>query len=690
MAMINAAAWNGQDQNMSPTGDDDFQQFFDIGMSNTDSMQFDFQPFNPQNGPSMMPHDHRDQVDTPMSDADVSSIVAHGSMGAQNQMAAMTSAPSHPAALSQILPHQQRQTPNDAISEIDAQIHFLQHQRLQQQQRQLEEQQRRLQEQQAALYAQRQQQQQQQRNIVPPTPQSLEMQATSQFYAPQDQAHSTRIFESYQPVKEQQDMAFTPLVSPAVTPLDAHFPVDHQFIVPAAYFSPITSPALYAQPDSTLFYDARHSAHTSRTTNSPAAMDVESPSASTPVDSLLKEPRKNQPRRKPKVRQSPITKPQRRKAASTPVMNAQALSELAEVVAEGSEPVPKPKSVSASSNEESDNASVSPEALEMPPPPLPLPRSARQSPYIAPQNSDKPASVSLLMSHNGKPSPATPASLFRISPRNQTADQGQADANAPEHIESFQLPESINSISVPKPQVPLLQTQPSPRMSPESETPKMTPLQPLPSPLVPKPIQPASTSQSPQLNPRPSTSSLKKTPLMAPIKGGRKRASISSVSPALLPRISPNIKPLLPGTPGLASEDSASRLLASKSNYQRILEGNTMPGVTYPSELSTNLTSKRTSHKIAEQGRRNRINSALQEIATLLPKGALKEGSEGDGDNTATDKADGKQSNAPNSKASTVESAIEYIKHLQKELAEANKRAEEAEKKLHETTQVVS
>lgn len=687
MAMINSAAWNGQDQNMSPTGDDDFQQFFDIGMSNSDSMQFDFQSFNPQNGPSMMPHDHRDPVDTPMSDADVSSIVAHSSMAAQNQMSAMTSAPNHPAALSQILPHQ-RQTPNDAISEIDAQIHFLQHQRLQQQQRQLEEQQRRLQEQQAALYAQRQQQQQ--RNIVPPTPQSLELQAASQFFAPQDQAHSSRIFDSYQPVKEQQDMAFTPLVSPAVTPLDAHFPVDHQFMVPAAYFSPITSPALYAQPDPTLFYDARHSGHTSRTTNSPAAMDVESPSASTPADSLSKEPRKNPPRRKPKVRQSPITKPQRRKAASTPVMNAQALSELAEAVAEGSESVPKAKSVSASSNDESDNASVSPEALEMPPPPLPLPRSARQSPYIAPQNSDKPASVSLVMSLHGKPSPATPASLFRISPRNQTADQGQADANAPEHIESFQLPESVNSINTPKSQVPLLQTQPSPRVSPELETPKMTPLQPLPSPLVPKPIQIASTNQSPQLNPRPSTSSLKKTPLMAPMKGGRKRASISSVSPALLPRISPNIKPLLPGAPGLANEDSASRLLASKSNYQRILEGNTMPGVTYPSELSTNLTSKRTSHKIAEQGRRNRINSALQEIATLLPKGALKENSEGDGDNVAGDKTDAKQSNAPNSKASTVESAIEYIKHLQKELAEANKRAEEAEKKLRETTQAAS
>ncbi|KAI0540748.1 helix-loop-helix DNA-binding domain-containing protein [Xylaria digitata] len=686
MAMINPAAWNGQDQNMSSTGDDDFQQFFDIGMSNmSDSIQFDFQAFNAQNGPSMIQQSHRDSVDTPMSDANMAPIAAQNNMGPQSQVSAMTSAPSHPAVLSQILPHQQ--TPNDTISEIDAQIQFLQHQKLQEQQRQLDVQQRRLQEQQAALYAQ----QQQQRNIVPPTPQSLEMQAASQFFASQDQGHSSGMFEGYRQIKEQQDMSFTPLVSPAVTPLDAPFPVDHQFMVPSAYFSPITSPALYAQPDSTVFYDPRHSGHTSQTTNSPVAMDVESPSASTATDNLSKEPRKNNaPRRKPKVRQSPITKPQRRKTASTPVMNAQALSELAEVVAEGTEVGPMPTSVSASSNEESENASVSPEALEMPPPPLPLPRSARQSPNIAPQiqNSDKPAPAPLLKSQNGKPSPATPASLFRISPRNQTADHNHADPNAPEHIESFQLPESINSINTSEQRLPLLKTQQSPCESPETETPKMTPLQPLPSPLVARPIQPASASQSPQLNPR-SSSAVKKTPLMAP-KGARKRASISSVSPALLPRISPNIKPLLPGTPGLSNEDSTSRLLASKSNYQRILEGNTVPGVTYPSELSTNLTSKRTSHKIAEQGRRNRINSALQEIATLLPKSILKESSEGDIDNAKGDKTDAKQSNAPNSKASTVESAIEYIKHLQKELAEATKRADEAEKRLRETTETVS
>lgn len=128
-------------------------------------------------------------------------------------------------------------------------------------------------------------------------------------------------------------------------------------------------------------------------------------------------------------------------------------------------------------------------------------------------------------------------------------------------------------------------------------------------------------------------------------------------------------------------------------------------------ELSTNLTSKRTSHKIAEQGRRNRINSALQEIATLLPRGpgttsgsSIKDGGARSENGELDDVIEGtpvmggewkggsgagggKEGGAPaaqssNSKASTVELAIEYIKQLQLELREAKERAESAETRL--------
>ncbi|KFY40700.1 hypothetical protein V494_03372 [Pseudogymnoascus sp. VKM F-4513 (FW-928)] len=132
------------------------------------------------------------------------------------------------------------------------------------------------------------------------------------------------------------------------------------------------------------------------------------------------------------------------------------------------------------------------------------------------------------------------------------------------------------------------------------------------------------------------------------------------------------------------SDDTASLLLATKSNYQNILEGTHLPGVSYPTELSTNLTSKRTSHKIAEQGRRNRINSALQEIATLLPGNGAGSGS-GDADAAEGEEKGGKnQQQSSSSKASTVEHAIEYIKALRGEVEEANRRAEAAEKKLAE------
>jgi hypothetical protein len=165
-------------------------------------------------------------------------------------------------------------------------------------------------------------------------------------------------------------------------------------------------------------------------------------------------------------------------------------------------------------------------------------------------------------------------------------------------------------------------------------------------------------------------------------KTGRKRGSVSNIgssmpSPALRPRISPVIKPLLPEGASLHSPTHAF-LLASKSNYQNLLEGNQLPGVSYPESLSTGLTSKRTSHKVAEQGRRNRINEALKEMQALLPKIPGTAGKDADGsppEDASDPPADGKESKedaaakSSSSKAATVESANDYIRKLQKENA---------------------
>lgn len=296
------------------------------------------------------------------------------------------------------------------------------------------------------------------------------------------------------------------------------------------------------------------------------------------------------------------------------------------------------------------NASVSPENLtDMPPPPAPNRWSTSKSTYIRPQDggSRQPQHM---------PHPATPASLVKLpaskARRPPTSSSINQEPNtATEIIELLQLPEAISNR--PLASISTSLTSHSPRI--ETGSARGPVAQPLPSPGI-RASGTALAGQSPQLRPGSSGPSARKsTPQLASRNSSKRSTSSIHASPALLPRISPNIKPLLPGTPGMsAAGDTASRLLMYKSNYHNILEGNTVPGVSYPSELSTNLTSKRTSHKIAEQGRRNRINSALQIIAGMLPEQQRAE---------AADEADkeGRQSHIPSSKAS-VENAIVHMK----------------------------
>lgn len=138
------------------------------------------------------------------------------------------------------------------------------------------------------------------------------------------------------------------------------------------------------------------------------------------------------------------------------------------------------------------------------------------------------------------------------------------------------------------------------------------------------------------------------------------------------------------GVPIISAETSAL-YLASKSNYQNILDGTHLPGVSYPETLAENLSSKRTSHKIAEQGRRNRINVALKEIESLLPASitaaAKKEKTNVKDENEGAEKLAAGQGA---SKASTVEMAIVYIRSLQAELYATRSKLEAAEKTIAE------
>jgi hypothetical protein len=502
-------------------------------------------------------------------------------------------------------------------------------------------------------------------------------------------------------VNKVSKMAFTPLVSPAVTPLETHFNLP-EYTIPGAYFSPLSSPALHAQHDNRSMYDPQQGMPGGSNGTSPVNMTSDMLPPSTSTSSISKKPSSSRkasskPKTPRHVRQSPIVKPQRRKVGSTSI-SAQTLSELVEPALSYQEQNPTTASShSNASAETSETDSISPEHLsEMAPPPLPRPGSVKNSPYLIGQNSHP--RVQQIVSSNSM-HPATPASLMRIAKGNQNESSPSMGAqleNDDHLMEGFSLPEAAN----PRPEVARLDTQSDGQTTPTLQSAKsFSNLQSLPPPAISKP-QSVAPAPSPQLRsqgsgPATTTTSLHKTPKLA-ARGSQKRHSVTSVhvSPALRPKISPSIKPLIRGS---VADETASLLLATKSNYQNILEGTHFPGVSYPSELSTNLTSKRTSHKIAEQGRRNRINSALQEIATLLPTSCNKDERSGSGDTDGGDKDGGdkdggdkdgenasnsKGGQSANSKASTVELAIEYIKQLKKDVEAANKRAEEAERRL--------
>ncbi|QSZ28840.1 hypothetical protein DSL72_003345 [Monilinia vaccinii-corymbosi] len=655
--MDTSGVWNAQDPSLSVPSQDDFEQFIDLNMHNmAEPLQFDFDYTRQQSQNQQMMHQDG------MSSMDAG-MVANYQMGhsetMQEHMPSMTTTSNHSTMVGSPIVH------------LEAQIQYLQQQKRQQLLRQSHEQQRN-------FYAQN--------RMIPPTPNSMEIHGDNQhFYTQAEQPQS--VFEPYR--LREQEIAFTPLVSPAVTPLETHFSIPEYAVVPT-YFSPLSSPALHAQNDHQVIFDHAHSGPA----NSPIDTSVDSHSA--PASSILPSRKLTRKSVAPKprvntraVRHSPIVKPHRsRKSVS---MSVQSLSEVIEPSnSQNFQSKGTGSTNSVASTDHSENGSISPVHLsDMAPPPLPS--SAGRSPYILAQKENVKNKLLPLGS------PATPASLMRIikSPTATESMLNQEMELDDPALDAFSLPEAANTA---RPVLSRINKQSDGQMTPTlGATGSRTPgFQPLPSPVVAGPQASSSMNQSPQIDAMNGTSGAARKMPQTLARGPKKRMSNSVLaSPALLPKISPSIKPLLPGGSSLHDDTTASLLLASKSNYQKILEGTHLPGVSYPSELSTNLTFKRTSHKLAEQGRRNRINSALTTLHDMIPSEYLSRGKSkdavgdkgGSGDSGENESASLKGGQSANSKAATVEVAIEYISHLEKVLAEANKRAEEAEKKLNEREQ---
>ncbi|KAF7115122.1 hypothetical protein CNMCM5793_001356 [Aspergillus hiratsukae] len=523
--------------------------------------------------------------------------------------------------------------------------------------------------------------------IIPPTPNSIELQGNAARYQPQvDENHE--LYDRYPRMNEEQAL-YTPLVSPAMTPLETQFRLP-EYTIPGEYFTPLTSPALEAQNSNSNGYPFQSVSEVGFL-HSPADAIPGSSAPSSP--GLMRKHRRRPSTTKSfssraKKQQSPSVRPQTRKKSMLNLNSDEVLNGLSQ-----DQGVSKilPHGVSGlrqSSNESSDQDSVSPEPLSeplMPPPALP---PARKSPAIVPQADQSQTSA-----------PATPAMLMRLQ-RPQPAENptgqfnGQARLVSTESyddvMEDVMLPEAATPASqLSRPQIARIDT----AMKSGSATPvtsaSITPsLEPKSAPALDR--NPSSIAPSPRTMAMPSPSGpvarKSETPKLGPM--GRKRQSLSSThaSPNLRPKISPSIQPLVRGE-GISSETSAL-YLASKSNYQHILDGTLLPGVSYPETLAENLSSKRTNHKLAEQGRRNRINNALKEIESLIPSAfiQMKQAKENVANHAKSDKEKEKDKAGAQtiSKASTVELAIDYIKALKQELEETKGKLVAAEARMGE------
>lgn len=104
-----------------------------------------------------------------------------------------------------------------------------------------------------------------------------------------------------------------------------------------------------------------------------------------------------------------------------------------------------------------------------------------------------------------------------------------------------------------------------------------------------------------------------------PIAPAHSRSKSVCSSPALNPqcyKASPELRPILPG--GMSPQVGA--MLASKSNYQHIVDGTyDQLNISYPQGMTHGLEVRRTSHKAAEQKRRDHLKDCFELMRTILP-----------------------------------------------------------------------
>lgn len=181
---------------MGASADDDFQQFLDMSaMGNIGDVQFDFNAFQNGNAQQHMLGQAREQPqDSVMGNADASDLIPRtDDMMPEHTPAMGTTMAGHSHMSANLVP---TASADNSISDIDAQIQYLQQQKFHQQQRQMHEQR-------VAFFNTPH------GHSVPPTPQSFEMPPGSgNFYSSTDMPPSGSFERPYhQHAKDQQDVS---------------------------------------------------------------------------------------------------------------------------------------------------------------------------------------------------------------------------------------------------------------------------------------------------------------------------------------------------------------------------------------------------------------------------------------------------------------------------------------------------
>jgi len=427
-------------------------------------------------------------------------------------------------------------------------------------------------------------------------------------------------FSSILPTSTSEE--FTPLLSPAVTPFESITPgilPVQDFVMPVPYVEGSSPTNEYQQPPHQQHQPQQQNQHQQRKQQTPKQEAPKNlrPIRATPVIAPYIASRQQNSK---VIKQSPSIKPSRRPSStsmknsgtSSPVISTSRRSSLIlDGVNDISMPPPRKPLSSVVSDATAGSAAVTPASL------MNLPES-KDVEMLDTAETEQHLRNAVLATKNAS---------FQVKRKNKFISPAPIAISPSMAVRGRQ-----RSIASSSPRVPIA--------------------------LSPKVMAaPGSTSTTPLIKAKVLSTSASTSASISSTSGRHGSRSTFTHSPSLRPKISPLLAPNNEPKQNhhhhrSSSSSDLSALLASKSNYQNIMEGNhSQLGLSYPEQLSAEITSKRTSHKLAEQGRRNRINSALSDLGNVLGEGFQA-----------------------SSKASIVEMSIMYIKALQEELDQTKAR----------------